>query len=229
MWEHAGHRQRLLKKIETEELSAHEYLEAFLFPLIPRVNTNPLAHRLLARFGTVRGVFNATLEQLKEIEGIGNTVAVQIYTAGKLFALRGENEIRGFFPQKYNRQEFLGFVRQEYECISCEVLDVFFLDGNGSINARKRYTTDEQGKVCVNGKELDDFAKENKPAGMVIVHNHPLGTSSPSGKDDDTTKKLFKLCRDYRIILCDHIIFSDSGAFSYATAGKIELDERGEG
>ena len=76
--EHAGHRQRMRERFRTQGLDGfapHEVLELMLFYAIPQKNVNPLAHRLLERFGTLHGVLQASVEQLMQVDGIGETAA----------------------------------------------------------------------------------------------------------------------------------------------------------
>ena len=68
MSEHSGHRHRLIQKLDSGSLCEHEYLEMLLFNAVPRRNTNDIAHRLLARFGNIRDVLGAPLEQLQQVE-----------------------------------------------------------------------------------------------------------------------------------------------------------------
>ena len=66
--EHAGHRQRMRERFLTgglEGFADHEVLELMLFYAIPQRNVNPLAHRLLDRFGTLHAVLEAPVEELK--------------------------------------------------------------------------------------------------------------------------------------------------------------------
>ena len=76
--EHAGHRKRLIEKLEKGMLHEHEVLEALLFNAVPRKNTNDLAHRLLAEFGSVPAVLEAPISLLKKVDGVGESVAAYI-------------------------------------------------------------------------------------------------------------------------------------------------------
>ena len=71
---HSGHRGRLDEKsriIGLEFLEEHEQLEKLLFAVIPRGDTNAIAHALLNRFGSVYGVLTAEVEHLREVQGVG--------------------------------------------------------------------------------------------------------------------------------------------------------------
>ncbi len=83
---HKNHRKRLRERFEREgadSFELHELLELFLFDAIPRVNTNPIAHRLLDRFGDLDGVFSASKEELMSVKGIGERAAEYIINASE--------------------------------------------------------------------------------------------------------------------------------------------------
>lgn len=75
---HAGHRGRMRERFQNGGLSnfhSHETVELLLFDFIPVVNTNPIAHRLIERFGTVMGVLTAPYEELVKVQGVGPKTA----------------------------------------------------------------------------------------------------------------------------------------------------------
>lgn len=77
--EHAGHRQRMRERFLAgglEGFADHEVLELMLFYAIPQRNVNPLAHRLLDRFGTLHAVLEAPVEELMKVEGVGQYAAL---------------------------------------------------------------------------------------------------------------------------------------------------------
>ena len=75
---HDGHRARKKEQFRTHGLDAfadHEVLELLLFYAIPRVDTNPVAHRLIDRFGSLDAVLSAPPEELEKVEGVGEHAA----------------------------------------------------------------------------------------------------------------------------------------------------------
>ncbi|MBQ2718634.1 MAG: hypothetical protein IJF73_01050 [Clostridia bacterium] len=75
---HKDHRGRLRRRFLSAGLSdfaPHNVLELLLFYAIPRRDTNPLAHALLDRFGTVDAVLSAGEEELCAVAGVGERTA----------------------------------------------------------------------------------------------------------------------------------------------------------
>ena len=71
---HEGHRSRKKEQFRAHGLDAfadHEVLELLLYYAVPRQDTNPIAHRLMEKFGSLDAVFAADRAALEEVEGIG--------------------------------------------------------------------------------------------------------------------------------------------------------------
>ncbi len=78
---HYGHRQRMMKRLIEDgfdNFAEHEVLEVYLYGVIPRSNTNPTAHRLINKFGSLLKVFQAPYEELVKIKGMGPKAAEYI-------------------------------------------------------------------------------------------------------------------------------------------------------
>lgn len=76
---HAGHRNRLKRRFATEGLDnfePHEVLELLLYQTIPQRDVNPLAHELIARFGSLNAVIAATPDELMTVDGVGERTAL---------------------------------------------------------------------------------------------------------------------------------------------------------
>jgi len=211
---HGGHRKRMYEKIAKGGLCMHEYLEALLFCGVPRRNTNDLAHLLLSEFGDVRGVLTAPVEQLRRVDGVGESLACYIRTVGILveqFALQTET----YYPAQFRLDEFSGFMYKEYGGMTCEVLDVYILDDEGKIYGRRRCSSLREKRVEVQFRWLMNVLLDFNPSGIVLVHNHPSGDFTPSETDNATTEECRSICEKNGIIFCDHLIFSNAGIYSY--------------
>ena len=83
---HAGHRERIINKFlgYPDSFSDHELLEIFLFPVLPRKDTNALAHSLLNAFGSISKIFSADAASLTSVRGVGEKIAAYIVLTGKI-------------------------------------------------------------------------------------------------------------------------------------------------
>ena len=220
MGEHDGHRKRILKRLDGNFLLEHEYLEILLFNAIPRRNTNDLAHRLLARFGTVQNIFSASFADLCSVDGVGESVASYLCVIGKL-AAKYENQKRLEFSSRYDMQKFFSYINERYKKEEKEVIDAYLLDKKGMVFNSYRFTSEEAKRVDLEPAELSAFLLRNQPAGLVIVHNHPHGDASASKKDELLTRKAQVLCSAQNILFCDHLICGENGVYSYYLDGKM--------
>ena len=103
--DHAGHRKRLMQKLACGALLEHEVLEALLFNAVPRKNTNDLAHKLLAEFGSVTAVLGAPMSALTKVDGVGESVAAYLRCVGT-FCERYYAEYKERFPDMYDEKDF---------------------------------------------------------------------------------------------------------------------------
>ncbi len=218
--EHAGHRKRMITKMLEGKLTDYEVLEIFLYGGLPRRNTNDLAHRLIVRFGSLPGVFSATIAELKEVDGVGESVAEHIYIGGFLFR-KYFQKYQGRFTEPFNLDDFIAKYTDFYRWESFEVLDFYFLDCAGELVKKHRFTDDDFKGVFVVGGELAQLFDEECPAGIVMVHNHPTLDFHPTPADDNATRVCNLACRLYGATLRDHLIFGANGVFSYNRSGRL--------
>lgn len=224
MADHAGHRQRMLARLSSRTLCDHEYLEMLLFYAIPRRNTNDIAHRLLARFGDMNGVLNATEEELRNIEGIGESAAAFFILLGIVCEkYRPYSVADGDIPKRYERESFLSFVKHKYSNLALpyECLDAYLMDDNATFYACRRFSGREIGKVTIASDAVGELLSRDMPSGVVLVHNHPSGSPAPSKADDETTKCFQTLCRLHNVLLCDHLIYARAGIYSYYQTDRL--------
>lgn len=219
--EHEGHRKRIIQKLETGTLLDHELLEILLFPSLPRRNTNDIAHRLLQKFGSIQEVFSASLEELKKVKGIGESTAANLRCIGiiynKYFPMKKEN-----YEGRYDPKNFLSYVYERYGVVDCEVFDVYCIGKGNEISKRKRFTDDDGMTAKISASSLSKLLTEEKPSGIILVHNHPNGAAKPSQTDNETTSLCQVVCNMHGVVFCDHLIYSAYGVYSYYASGKLK-------
>lgn len=220
MAEHDGHRKRLIEKLSKGDLLEHEVLEALLFNAVPRQNTNELAHRLLAQFGGIPNLFNASIAELKKVKGVGENVASYLFCIGQFFN-RYYRYTPSEIPAFYEPNEFLDYVRASYRQEDVETVDCYLLDSDGKILYRRRFSSAVLDAAKLGADLLLELFTERNLAGIVLVHNHPKGSQMPSKKDDEATKKCVLACCIHNVLFCEHVISCRSGVFSYHLDGRL--------
>ena len=83
---HKGHRQRMREKLARAgevAFNTYELLEMLLYSVIPYKDTNPVSQRLFMRFGSLHGIFSASIEELTSVEGVGEATARYIKALGE--------------------------------------------------------------------------------------------------------------------------------------------------
>lgn len=218
---HEGHRMRMRQKAEKGDLAEHEWLELLLFNAIPRRNTNEIAHALILRFGSIQGVFAASAEDLESVKGVGENVASYLHTIGHFYKNFHEQAEKRYYG-KFEHREFLTFVNDVYIDIAVEVLDLYLLDGDGKIIAKKRFSVEELYSVKVIPEDVSSFLLTREASGVVMVHNHPQGKAFPSEADDIMTKNCQVLCSMHNRLLCDHVIYAPNGVYSYYLSDRMQ-------
>jgi DNA repair protein RadC len=86
------------------------------------------------------------------------------------------------------------------------------------------YAKISQGGVCgtiVDKKILLKYVVDSLASGVIIAHNHPSGTLSPSDADIKITKELKELCKLVDSTLFDHLILTVESFYSFADNEKL--------
>lgn len=222
---HAGHRERLIKKF-IENPSAildHELIEIMLFNVIPRKDTNEIAHALLRTFGSLEKIFSATQKELMAVNGVGEKTAYELLLSGQIYKrVYANSEKRSkdlewisYGNAKSNLIELYKYEREE-------VLTLILLDNNKKEKTRLCFRDQETYKVRFNISEITNAFAIHKPKFVILAHNHPSLSCRPSETDDLTTAKISLLCELQGIVLLDHLIIAGNNTYSYAQDGALK-------
>lgn len=202
-----------------DDLYDHELLEVLLYNACPRINTNPLAHALLNRFVSLSEVFNASIDELKEVEGVGNSVAKYLKTVGLCAERAGSI---GNSPTLKTFGDCKRFITLRLKDKTEEFIELYFINKAGRVERILNYTTSEKSRAAA---DIDAVARNialARPYGVIIAHNHVSGTKNPSAHDDAFTRAVQFMCNMNDAVLYDHLIYyGKEDVFSYRESGRL--------
>ena len=205
---HEGHRERLKTKFEEhgdEALYEHELLELLLFYSIPRVNTNPLAHELISRFGSLEAVLDAEVSELMRVNGIGRSSAILIKLVGALSKPRKKKKIvRGTRIRTYS--DAGRYILRFYEKETREKLGIIFLDGSCRVIDTKWLCGADSAFTPASVSFIIREAVALGARSIILCHNHPGGIAIPSSEDINATSSLGQALRYVQIKLLEHFV-----------------------
>ena len=218
---HTGHRQRMNDRVlqYPDSLSDHELLEMLLYSVIPRTDTNPLAHRILNEFGSIDRVFSAEASELMCVSGVGEKVAAKIILTGKIFRRVKEAEKTVLYLNSTDK--IMAECRKRFETNQSENFLVLLLKEDKRLCSQFFINGYSEESVELDTSELVKKLALLRPTYLVVAHNHPSGNATPSNSDDLSTRKLDSICRLHSVRLLDHIIFSENNCYSYYMSGRL--------
>ena len=223
---HDGHRKRMREAAENDtdlsSFSDFQTLELVLSFLIPRRDTNPIAHALINEFGSLYNVFQAPKQSLYEISGMTETAAsfISLFYSILRKSEMSRHSRRTKLAMVRDVVEVMGpnFIGREEERVYCVTLDI-----NDNI---KRITLVSDGyidTVDLNLNRILAVATQQSAKKIIIAHNHPSGNPEPSEQDKIVTRTLFVLLANANIILSDHVIFNNDGNYySFFEQGTLD-------
>lgn len=217
-----GHRGRLRDRFLESGiagLSDVEILELLLSFGTPRSDCKEAARELLKQYGAFSKVLDAPDRSLLKIKGIGpkNSFALQFIQAVASHYLR--DRIRG---KRYlhSSKEVADYLIHSMRGLKIEVLTVLFLDSSHSIIDSEIVAEGTLNVNTIYPREIIKKAIDYHAGALILAHNHPSGSLSPSKQDITLTKTLFLLCNCMQIQLLDHLIIGD-GTYSFADDGLM--------
>lgn len=196
-------------------------LELLLFYSIPRTDTNPVAHALIDRFGSLHNVLCASVDELTGVEGVGENTAVLIRLTGDMYKKSAGSNPEIKRNSLRSPETAFRAVRALY--IGCRDEKVFL----SCLDAKKRLIDSvclESGgpaQVSVDLRKVVRTAMESHCDSCILSHNHPSGDVNPSDEDIRLTGRISEALSIIGVSLVDHIIVSDESYYSFAEAGLI--------
>lgn len=217
-----GHRARLRRRLlgaGAEGFHDYELLEYLLALTIPRVDTKPLAKRLLLSFGGIGPLLSASSETLAR-EGLSEAAVAALKiaqaTALRLLETRIENQ-----PILSSWDALGEYLHAAMAHSRVEEVRILFLNAKNMLIANEALWHGSVDEASVHVREVIARAIALGATALIIVHNHPSGDPTPSSQDIRLTRDLVDAGRHMKVTVHDHVIVGASGRLSMKAMGLI--------
>ena len=220
--ETAGHRKRVKERYTESRLdSFHDYemLELLLFYAIPYKDTKPLAKSLISHFGSLHAVFDATLDEL-EAAGLTENSAI-------LLTLIPELQKRYELSKKKLQTRIRSTAESGAYCCALfqnqldESVRMICLDASGKIQKTQEVSQGVVNAVHFPVRKIVEIAVTSRAVSVILAHNHPGGTLSPSREDLDATETVRAALETVGVRLLDHLIVAGKEYCSLREEGYL--------
>lgn len=179
-----------------------------------------LAHELIARFGGLRQLSEATLKELLEIKGIGLAKAIQLKAALNL-GMRASRQAPTLKYRIEHPAHAYYLVKDELEREKRECFVVILQDIKGYVICHEIVSIGHLSQTLVHPREVFYPAIRHKAASLIVAHNHPSGDPTPSMEDLELTKILVNAGSLMHLPLHDHIIVGRASYISLRQQGFL--------
>jgi len=211
--DNAGHRQRLRDRFfagGADALPDYELLELVLFAALPRRDTKPIAKRLLARFGSFAEVIAASPERLREVEGVGERVVMELKVVQAAAQRLARVSVRNR-PVLSSWTAVIDYCRTAMAYAEKEQFRILFLDKRNALISDEVQQTGTVDHTPVYPREVLKRALELSATAIILVHNHPSGDPTPSRADIEMTKTIIDVAQPLGVSVHDHVIVGREG------------------
>ena len=205
-------RERLMR-LGAEALSEQELLACLLGRGVAGDSVLVTAQRLLAAFGDVSGIAEASVEQLMSVHGMGQAKAVQLKAAAEL-ARRMSLSSNGHQPIIDSTEAAAAAVRPHLIDKKKEHFVALLLDTRHRLIRISPIAIGSLSATLVHPRELFKEAIAASAAAIIVAHNHPSGDPEPSAHDVELTKRLMAAGALLGIEVLDHLIIATKGTIS---------------
>lgn len=220
-----GHRRRLRERVARSGLASlaeYEIIELLLTLALPRADVKPLAKVLLGQFGSLRGILDASVEDLAVVRGVGPAVSATFRLIREVASVYLQQQAEDH-DCLHHEEALFAFWRSRIGGLPHEVFEVAYLDSgyrllHDGVEQLERGIND---RAAVYPRAVMEAALRRRAAAVVFAHNHPSGQVEPSEHDRALTRVLVSAAETLQIRVVDHLVVSASEVFSFRRAGLL--------
>ncbi len=201
-------------------LSDTELLAIFLRTGCAGMSAVDLARNLIATFGGLRQLLEASQAQFCQGRGLGTAKYAQLQAVleiARRHLAQNLTESQAF-PNSSSVKDFL---RAKLRHLDHEVFAALFLNSQHQLISYTPLFTGTLDAAAIYPREVVKEALRQNAAALILAHNHPSGHVLPSKSDKAITKTLVKSLQLIDTPVLDHIIVGEEDCYSFAEYGLI--------
>lgn len=207
-------RERLIK-YGKENISNDELIEIILKSGTRKYGLKEISHNILSSVNNINELKNIEVNTLAKIDGVGMVKAIELVAAIELGR-------RIYLEDNYNELVYLTdpdsiikYFHNLFNGVKQELFYVIYLDNQKKYIDKKLLFKGTVNYSLVHPREIFKEAYMLSASGIICIHNHPSGNSSPSSNDIEITKKIKDIGILHGINLIDHIIIGNGNYYSF--------------
>ena len=213
-------RERMEAERGFESFSADDILATLIGFTNATGKAPQIAESLLDAFGSLKGVLEARPEQLRSVSGVGGKTASLISAIVPF--------VRVWNREAMTAPDRIGNSRDaEKYCLSLlagrrtEAFYAVALNARCQILGARQISEGSLSEVSAYPRMVMETALNYNAHSVLLSHNHPGGTCSPSPEDVASTVQLQRLLNGVGILVLDHIIVANETTYSMIQHGDI--------
>ncbi len=207
-----------MQDLGPQSLSAQELMALIMGRGIAGESVTDTTKRLIDRFGDLRGIAEASIDELTTVRGIGPAKACQIKAAFEL-ANRLKASPNGEKPVIKTPEDVVIQAEGKLKASKKEHFLALLLDTRGGMIRLSEVSVGSLDASIVHPREVFSEAMLAGAASVVFVHNHPSGDPEPSSEDVKLNRRLVEVGELVGIDVLDHIIIAGSKFVSMKRKG----------
>ena len=225
-----GHRERIKEKFlknGIDGFAEYEILELLLTYCIPRKDTKPIAKELLNKFKSLDNVFKADFDKLSAVDGLGKNSIAFLKLIGDLPSIIYKDELKNkkLIDKETlkisNKDILLKYLRNKIGYEEIEKFYVLYLSSSNEVIEFEENSVGTLDRSSVYPREIYKKIINLNAKSIILAHNHPSDTITPSKCDIELTNEIAKGLKNFGALLIEHIIITKNSYFSFLEEGLI--------
>lgn len=205
-------------------LTKAELLALILRTGMPGMPITEICRNLLeSNSGSLHLLTRRSVKEIQNVPGMGPVKAGQVKAIMELIQRFYDEETnesdKPFIIKRSN--DIYDLMRFQLSNLNKEEIWILTLNQRNQVIGKYRLT---RGSAIASVFDLNGALKLailDESRSLIMLHNHPSGSTRPSPQDDSITHSLKKASEAIGIRLLDHLIISYEGYYSYSDEGRL--------